>query len=86
MASKYTYYLLQVYMCMFYNYLVPIGVPVTAIIFVFQYWIDKYQLFYLSSQYYQLNYFLSRMILKFFEGSLLIFTIGNLIFSIVIHD
>jgi hypothetical protein len=71
---------------MFYNYLVPIGVPVTAIIFVVQYWIDKYQLFYLSSQYYQLNYFLSRMILKFFEGSLLIFTIGNLIFSIVIHD
>lgn len=33
-----------------------------------------------------MNYFLSRIILKLFEGSLLIFTIGNLIFSIVIHE
>jgi hypothetical protein len=86
MAYKYSYYLLQIYTCMFYNYLIPIGVPATAIIFTIQYWIDKYQLFKVSSQYYEMNYFLTRTILKIFEGSLLIFTIGNLIFSIVIHD
>jgi hypothetical protein len=51
---------------MFYNYLVPSGVPATAIILAIQYWIDKYQLFKLSSQYYEMNYFLSRMILKIF--------------------
>lgn len=33
-----------------------------------------------------MNYFLSRTILKMFESSLPIFTIGNLIFSIVIHE
>lgn len=49
MATKYSYYLLQIYTCMFYNYLVPIGVPVTALIFLIQYWIDKIQLFYFSS-------------------------------------
>ncbi len=49
MATKYSYYLLQIYTCMFYNYLVPIGVPVTALIFGIQYWIDKIQLFYFSS-------------------------------------
>lgn len=33
-----------------------------------------------------MNYFLSRTILKIFEGSLLVFTLGNLLFSIIIHE
>lgn len=70
---------------MFYCYLVPVGVLATAAIFGIQYWIDKTKLFKLSSEYKELGYFLSRVIFKVFEGSLFIFTVGNLIFSTVIY-
>jgi hypothetical protein len=85
-AERYTYYLLQVYTAMFYSYLVPIGIPVIALIFLAQYWIDKYNLFFISSSYYDLGYYLTRNVLKIFEFSLLIFALGNLFFSIIVHD
>lgn len=75
-AGRYSYYLLQVYTCMFYSYLVPVGVLAVAVIFMIQFWIDKVRMFKLSSEYNEIGYFLSRMILKMFEGSLLVFTIG----------
>ena len=70
---------------MFYFYLVPVGVLATAVIFGIQFWIDKVKLFKLSSEYKELGFFLSKVIFKVFESSLLIFTIGNLIFSAVIY-
>lgn len=50
-AGRYSYYLLQVYTCMFYSYLVPVGVLAVGIIFMIQFWIDKIRLFKLSSEY-----------------------------------
>jgi hypothetical protein len=70
---------------MFYCYLVPVGLLATAAIFGIQYWIDKVKLLKFSSEYKELGYFLSRVIFKVFEGSLLVFTVGNLIFSTVIY-
>jgi len=84
--SQYSYYLLQIYTALFYSYLIPVGVPIVAVIFIFQYWIDKFNMFKTSSQYYTISYSLSRSILKLFEGSLLVFTVGNSMFSIIIHD
>lgn len=48
-AGRYSYYILQVYTCMFYCYLIPVGVLAVAIIFGIQYWIDKIIMFKLSS-------------------------------------
>jgi len=48
-AGRYSYYLLQVYTCMFYSYLVPVGVLAVSIIFIIHFWIDKIRLFKLSS-------------------------------------
>jgi hypothetical protein len=70
---------------MFYFYLVPVGALATAVIFAIQYWIDKVKLLKLSSEYKELGFFLSNVIFKVFESSLLIFTIGNLIFSTVVY-
>lgn len=57
---------MHVYTCMFYSYLVPVGVLAVAVLFGIQYWIDKIQMFKLSSEYNEIGYFLSRMILKMF--------------------
>jgi hypothetical protein len=66
---------------MFYAYLVPVGVLAVTVIFGVQYWIDKIKLFKLSSEYHEINYQLSRVILKMFEGSVLAFALGNLLFG-----
>jgi hypothetical protein len=78
--------LLQIYTALFYSYLIPVGVPVVAIIFIFQFWIDKFNMFKTRSQYCKIDYSLSRSVLKLFEGSLLVFALGNLLFSMIIHD
>ena len=85
MTGRYAYYVVHVYTCLYYSYLIPLGVLGTAIIFAIQYWIDKIKMINFSSEYYEMDYFLSRTILKMFEAGLLIFTIGNLVFSIVIQ-
>lgn len=54
LAQKYCYYLLQLYMVSFYSYVMPIIVPAVAVIFFFQYWVDKYNLFKKSSLFYEL--------------------------------
>lgn len=54
LAQKYAYYLLQLYMVAFYSYIMPIIVPAVAIIFFFQYWVDKFNLFKRSSVFYEL--------------------------------
>ncbi len=82
--GRYIEYLLQIYICMFYFYIIPVGVLATAVIFGIQYWIDKYKLFNNSSDHKDLGFFLSKVIFKVFECSLLVFTVGNLIFSAVI--
>lgn len=84
-AGRYSKYLLQIYMCMFYCYLVPIGVLASALLLGIMYWIDKVRMFKLSSEYNEIGYFLSRIILKMFEGSMLVFTVGNLIFGSAIY-
>lgn len=46
-----------------------------------QYWIDKLNLFTRSSLKYEFDFFVSKSILKLFECSLIIFAVGNFIFS-----
>lgn len=84
-AQRYSYYILQLWTVSFYAYIVPIGVPAMMIIFFFQYWVDKFNLFRRSSLFYQIHYSLSRSILKLAEFSVFIFALGIVVFSWKIH-
>ena len=64
MASRYAYYILQLYTASFYAYLVPVCAPAVGLILICQYWVDKYNLFKRSSLFYRLSYSLSRNIVK----------------------
>lgn len=63
-AQRYSYYLVQLYTVSFYAYIVPLCVPAVALILFCQFYVDKFNLFKRSSLHYELNYSLSRNILK----------------------
>lgn len=85
MAGRYSYYILQVFTCSFYSYLTPLAVLCLFPTLCAQYWIDKYNLFRRCSLKHEIDFELSRAILKIFECSLLLFAVGNLLFSLVLH-
>jgi hypothetical protein len=84
-AEQYTFYLVQVLLVSFYAVMVPLGVGMLALIFIAQYWLDKYNLFRRFSCPLDFNFFLTRLAFKAFECSLLVFTIGNFIFDMQIR-
>lgn len=84
-AFRYAYYLLQLWTVSFYAYVVPIGIPSMAVIFFFQYWVDKFNLFRRSSLLYQIDFSLSAYIIRMAEFSIFIFAIGINLFSYKIH-
>jgi hypothetical protein len=65
----------------FYAVMVPSGVGILVLIFIIQYWIDKYNLFNKCSIPIDFDFYLTRIIFKFFEASLLIFTVGCFVFD-----
>lgn len=81
LVYKYSDYLVTLYTALFYAYLVPIGVPTICIIFVVQYWIDKFTLFKRSSLRNHFSFDLSIYVRRMFESSIFVFALGNLIFS-----
>ena len=66
LSERYSYYIVQLYTTIFYAHLVPAGSVTLFVIFIFQYWVDKFNLFQRSSLFYELNFSLTRKILKFF--------------------
>jgi len=60
--------------------------PVLLIIFFIQYWIDKFNLFKRSSLKFVFNFSLSRYVSRIYESSLLIFAVGNFVFSLYLHN
>lgn len=85
-VDRYSYYILQIYACSFYSYLAPIATPCLIVTFLAQYWIDKLNLLKRSTCKNQMDFALSRTMLKIFETSLFVFAAGNFIFSIVLHN
>ena len=78
--------MVTLYTALFYAYLVPIGIPTLIIIFCIQYWIDKFTLFKRCSLKNHFSYDLSIYVRRIFESSILVFALGNLIFSYYIED
>ena len=84
-SNRYAYYIVNVFIVSFYSYITPYIGIILVIIFVIQYWVDKYNLFQRFSCPVDFNYRLSRLTLKAFECSVFVFALGNLLFSITIH-
>ena len=84
-SFRYSYYLLQLWTVSFYAYVVPIGVPSMAVIFFFQYWVDKFNLFRRSSLFYQIHFSLSAYIVRMAEFSIFLFAVGMNLFSYKVH-
>jgi hypothetical protein len=85
-VDRYSYYILQIYACSFYAYLVPIATPCLILTLLAQYWVDKYNLFKRSTCKNEMDFFLSRTMLKIFEVSLFVFAFGSFLFSVVLHN
>ena len=65
--------------------MVPAGVGLLALLFVAQYWVDKYNLFRRFSCPLDFSFFLTRLAWKAFECSLLVFAVGTFIFDLEIR-
>jgi hypothetical protein len=65
-AEQYTFYLVQILLVSFYAVMVPAGVGLLALIFIGQYWIDKYNLFRKFSCPLDFDFFLTRLAFKVF--------------------
>lgn len=85
-AQRYSYYILQLWTVSAYVYIVPICGPALIIILTIQYWVDKYNLFKRSSLFFELNYGLSRDILKLSEFSVFLYALGIIVFSAKIFN
>jgi hypothetical protein len=65
-AQSYSYYLQMVYLISFYGYMIPLATPIILVYFIFQYWIDKYNLLRRFSSPVDMGYFLTNSIWKAF--------------------
>jgi hypothetical protein len=72
------------FLVLFYSLLVPIAVPITLILFVMQYWLDKYNLFRRLSSPVDLGYMLVSLILNIFKWYVLVLSLGNLYWHLMI--
>lgn len=75
----------MIFIISFYGYLVPLGVPIVIIAFIFQYWIDKYNLLRRFSSPVDMGYFLTDLIWKGFEATLILRPIGSFVWGYKIH-
>ena len=84
--NQYANYILLAFVASFYAYLIPITIPILAVLFFFQFWIDKLNLFKRCSHPRNFSFYLTRNILKIFEACIWVFALGTCIFAIYIHD
>jgi hypothetical protein len=75
----------QILLVSFYAVMVPAGVGILVLIFIAQYWLDKYNLFRKFSCPLDFDFFLTRLAFKAFECSLLVFAVGTFIFDMQIR-
>ena len=84
-AQGYAFFIIYIYVACFYSLMTPLSSPILIIMFVLQYWIDKYNLFRRHSYPTDLGADLNRMIFKIFEISLLLSAAGHFLWDFSIH-
>ena len=84
--NQYANYILLAFVASFYAYLIPITIPILAVVFFLQFWVDKLNLFKRCSHPRSFSFYLTRNILKIFEACIWIFAVGTCIFAIYVHQ
>jgi hypothetical protein len=85
MINRYVNYLTLLFIATFYAYVIPVTIPILVVIFFIQYWVDKINLFKRCSLPRNFSFELTRCILKLFESSIFIFSVGVFLLGIYFH-
>ena len=75
----------MIYIVAFYGYLVPLISPITVLAFVAQYWTDKYNLLRKFSSPVDLGYYLTDLIWKGLELTLILHSLGHILWASSLH-
>jgi hypothetical protein len=81
LVGQCSYYIVMVYIAAFYSLIVPFANLTLLILMPLHYWIDKYILLKQMTCPVDFGYRLTRLIIRCFEGSLLVFAIGHFYWS-----
>ena len=84
-SSGYSFYIIYTYVICWYGFLYPIGSPIVIVIFIAQYWVDKYNLFRRFSNPVAFGQDLVMLVIKAFEFSILVFALGFLVWQQKVH-
>jgi hypothetical protein len=85
MINRYVNYITLIFAASFYAYLIPVTIPILVVIFFIQFWIDKVNLFKRCSLPRNFSFGATRKVLKIFEASVFVFSLGTYILGINIH-
>ncbi len=65
-ATSYGFYLVYTFLVAIYGFIVPFSTPILILIFIGQYWVDKYQLFNNRSTPVNVSFDFGRMVFRLF--------------------
>ena len=84
-SAGYSFYIIYTYVVCWYGFMFPLGTPILILIFIVQYWVDKYNLFRRFSNPVAFGQDLVRLINKSFEFSLFVFALGFYLWQSSVH-
>jgi uncharacterized membrane protein len=81
----YSFYIIYTYVACFYGFLLPIAAPILVVISSLTYWVDKFNLYKRCSAPDSLSFEHTRILIKAFEISLLLFVLGYILWQAEVH-
>ena len=75
-SAGYSFYIIYFYVTCWYGFMLPIGSAILVVIFILQYWVDKYNVFRRFSNPVAFGQDLVRLVIRSFEFSLFVFALG----------
>jgi hypothetical protein len=85
LSDMYSFYIVYTFVASFYGFLLPTAAPALVLIFILQYWVDKYNLFRRSSAPDPLSFEHTRILIKSFEVSIFLFALGYVVWQSEVH-
>ena len=85
LGGRFAYFLLQLFLISFFSYVIPLCVPLTLLVFIVHYYLDRINLFSRSSMNEHFGLGALRTMYKLMESSILVFALGNAFWSGFFH-
>ena len=84
-SKGYCFYILFTYVACWYGFMLPLGTPIIIIVFIGQYWVNKFNLFRRSSKPAPFSQEIVQLVNKFFGLSLFVFALGFYLWQSSVH-